>query len=70
MTALPAVASITIAWLIALVLLLLTRESLAEADRTWWIAVAAAGSLTGVLALAYLGRRARRLRVRADSTQE
>ena len=59
-TALPAVLVVTIGWVIALVVLLFQRSTLVEQDRGWWLWVAAAGTLTGVLALAYLWRRANR----------
>lgn len=53
-----AVALGTIAWTIALVVLLLFfRDSLAAADASWWIWVCAVGAGLGTVGLIYVTRR-------------
>lgn len=52
-----AVAMGTVAWCVALVVLLLLRDRLAESDAQWWIAVAATGAGLGLLGLLYTTRR-------------
>lgn len=53
-----AVALGTVAWIIALVVLLLFfRDSLAAADASWWIWVCAVGAGLGVVGLLYVTRR-------------
>ncbi|MCB0917359.1 MAG: DUF2530 domain-containing protein [Actinobacteria bacterium] len=49
----------TIAWAIVFVVLFLLRDRLAESDSQWWIAVAGAGVVLGLLGLVYVTRRAR-----------
>ncbi|HEY2442565.1 MAG TPA: DUF2530 domain-containing protein [Streptosporangiaceae bacterium] len=46
-------AAFTVAWAVALVVLLLVRSHIRQADR-WWIWTAAAGLGLGLFALAYL----------------
>jgi cobalamin synthase len=52
------------AWLVALVVLVLMRSTLAENDATWWIGVAIVGTVSGLLGLVFLrwrkGRASRR----------
>jgi hypothetical protein len=51
----------TAAWIVALVVLLLRRDALAESGSTWWIGVAAVGTVSGLLGLVFLRwRRGRR----------
>ena len=53
-----AVALGTIAWTVALlVLVLFFRDDLARADASWWIWVCVVGALLGVLGLGYVTRR-------------
>lgn len=53
-----AVALGTIAWTVALIVLgVFFRESLAEADASWWIWVCAVGAVLGVMGLFYVTRR-------------
>lgn len=53
-----AVALGTIAWTVALVVLLLFfRQPLADADASWWIWVCAVGAVLGVMGLVYVTRR-------------
>jgi hypothetical protein len=47
----------TALWGVALVVTVVLRDRLAEADATWWIAVCAAGLLGGLVGWAYLVRR-------------
>lgn len=47
----------TAAWGVALVVLLLLRDRLAEADATWWIWVAVAGFLGGLAGWWWVARR-------------
>lgn len=44
-------------WAIAFVILLLFRQSLEEADASWWLAVAATGFGLGLAGLAFTMRR-------------
>ena len=62
-TAIPAVATGTILWVVAWVILSITPES-TKAHRAWWWAVAAAGTLTGALGLVYFRWRRSRLQAR------
>ncbi len=52
-----AVAIGTVLWLVALVVLLLMRDRLAETDSQWWIWVAATGAALGPPGLWYTMRR-------------
>ena len=52
-----AVAIGTALWAVALVVLVLFRDKLAETDSQWWITVAVAGVVLGVLGLLYTTRR-------------
>jgi hypothetical protein len=47
----------TALWAVALVVLVLLRDQLAESDATWWIAVAAAGFGLGLLGIWWVRRR-------------
>jgi hypothetical protein len=51
----------TIAWAIALVVLLLARGWLADTGRTHWIWIAASGVVLGLLGYGYTTRRVKRL---------
>jgi len=55
----------TIAWLIALVGLLIRRSDLESADATWWIGAAAVGLASGLGGLVFLYWRRARMRARA-----
>lgn len=44
----------TVAWTVALVVLLLVRDQLDEAGNGWWIRVAAAGAVLGLGGLVFL----------------
>jgi len=52
----------TALWLVALIVLALLHQQLADAGRSWWIAVAAVGLGLGLLGLVYCTRRRNRLR--------
>jgi len=54
----------TVAFAVALVVCLVTRTSLADAGRTWWIWVCASGTLLGLAGLVYVRRRAAAYAVR------
>ena len=47
----------TALWAVALVVLVLFRNKLAETDSQWWITVAVAGVVLGLLGLLYTTRR-------------
>lgn len=44
----------TAIWLVALVVLLAVRSNLEESGRSWWIAVAAVGFVSGAFGLVFL----------------
>lgn len=63
-----AVATGTVLWLVALLVLLPFRDRLAAHDTTWWLWVCVAGAGLGVLGLPYvIRRRSAYRRHRADS---
>lgn len=49
----------TIAWAIVFIVLFFVRDTLAESDSQWWLSVAAAGVILGLIGLVYVTRRAR-----------
>ena len=49
-------------WVIVLVGLLVARPGLEESGTTWWIGVAAVGTISGVIGLVFLRWRQRRQR--------
>lgn len=55
----------TVLWAVALAILLLMRDRLAESDSQWWIWVAATGALLGLPGLWYTTRRRSAYRERA-----
>ena len=55
----------TIAWVLGSVVCLIFRTPLAEAGRGWWLWVCVAGTVIGLVGLAYVRRRAAAYRVRA-----
>jgi Protein of unknown function (DUF2530) len=61
-----AVALGTIAWTVALVVLLLLRDQLAASGAQWWIWVAVTGALLGLPGLWYTSRRRAAYRRSAD----
>ena len=63
-TAMPAVATGTILWVVAWVILSITSGVDQGASSVWWWAVAAVGTLSGVIGLAYLRWRRSQLRAR------
>jgi hypothetical protein len=60
-TAVLPTAVASILWLIALVAASLLLPIAPPAEGVWWWGVAAAGTITGTLALPYFRRRARRI---------
>lgn len=54
----------TVLWAVALVVLVVVRERLAESGATWWIGAAAVGVISGVLGLVFLRWRKSRQAVR------
>ena len=52
-----AVAAGTVAWLVALLLCLALRGSLAEAGRGWWVWVCVSGAVLGLAGLWFVRRR-------------
>lgn len=67
-----AVATGTVLWLVALLVLLPFRDRLAEHDASWWLWVCVAGAGLGLLGLPYVIRRRtayRRHRAAAGSEQ-
>ena len=50
----------TVAWLCAGVLLLFLRDSLSDADTTWWFGACGIGVLSGLGGIAYVLHRRRR----------
>lgn len=62
-----AVALGTVAWTVALVVLLLLRDQLASAGAQWWIWVALTGALLGLPGLWYTMRRRAAYRDRRDT---
>jgi hypothetical protein len=63
-TAIPAVATGTILWVVAWVILSITSGVDQGASSVWWWAVAAVGTLTGVIGLVYFRWRRSRLQAR------
>lgn len=49
-------------WVVAFVVLLFFRDTLADQGRTWWLGTCVAGFVLGVVGGEYCRRRARRLR--------
>lgn len=65
-----AVAIGTVLWLVALVVLWLLRDSLAQSGSQWWIWVAFAGAALGVPGLWFTTRRRAAYRQAAASEQQ
>ena len=63
-TAIPAVATGTILWAVAWVILSITSGVDQGTSSVWWWAVAAVGTLTGAIGLVYFRWRRSRLRAR------
>ena len=63
-TAIPAVATGTILWVVAWVILSITSGVDQGTSGVWWWAVAAVGTLTGALGLAFFRWRRSRLQAR------
>jgi len=63
-TAVPAVATGTILWAVAWVILSITSGVDQGTSSVWWWAVAAVGTLTGAIGLVYFRWRRSRLRAR------
>ena len=57
----------TIAWTLCIVLCLVFRTQLAEADRGWWLWVCVTGALLGLAGMVFVRRRAAIYRARATS---
>jgi len=52
----------TAIWVMVLAVLIVARPSLEESGTTWWIGVAAVGTVSGVIGLVFLRWRQRRRR--------
>ena len=63
-TAIPAVATGTILWAVAWVILSITSRVDQGTSSVWWWAVTAVGTLTGAIGLVYFRWRRSRLRAR------